>query len=96
MDGCMNEESMSIKDPPDFDSLPVDPAANEFTLPFQQADRLFSDELYNDLLNLDCSPSPDSSCSSLDDYLEVVNEIELEDLEAYLVHALDCTQIENH
>jgi hypothetical protein len=92
MDSLMNEESStSIKTPLDFDSLPLDPAANEFALPFQ-ADRMFFDGLYNDLINLDRSTSPDSSCTSLDDCcLEVVNEIELEDLEAYLLHALDCT-----
>jgi hypothetical protein len=91
MDSLMNEESStSIKTPLDFDSLPLDPAANEFALPFQ-ADRMFFDGLYNDLINLDRSTSPDSSCTSLDDCLEVVNEIELEDLELYLLHALDCT-----
>jgi hypothetical protein len=90
MDSLMNEESStSIKTPLDFDSLPLDPAANEFALPFQ-ADRMFFDGLYNDLINLDRSTSPDSSCTSLDDCLEVVNEIELEDLEAYLLHGLDC------
>jgi hypothetical protein len=91
MDSCVNDE---FNAPLDFDSmpLPLDPAANKFTLPFQ-ADQIFSDGLYNDLINLDHSTSPDFSRTSLDEYLEVVNEIELDDLEAYLDHVLDCTKI---
>mmetsp|Transcript_18950 Transcript_18950/g.31397 ORF Transcript_18950/g.31397 Transcript_18950/m.31397 type:complete len:278 (+) Transcript_18950:26-859(+) len=65
---------------------------DKFMLPLQ-ADWNLSDVLHDDILNLRPSTSPDFSCAgSLDDYLEIVNDIDIEDLEAYLVHALDCTR----
>mmetsp|Transcript_29575 Transcript_29575/g.48800 ORF Transcript_29575/g.48800 Transcript_29575/m.48800 type:complete len:242 (+) Transcript_29575:146-871(+) len=62
-----------------------------------QAGIIFDDGLYDTILNLEPSTSPGCSSPdfSLDEYLEVVNDLELEDLEAYLAHALDCTKIQN-
>lgn len=69
----------------------VDELANNFAADESSvAECLFSEDLLRDLVNLPARLET-SPCGSLDDYLEAVNDIELDDLEAYLSHALDCT-----
>lgn len=68
----------------------VDEVANNLAADESVAECLFSEDLLRDLVNLPARLET-SPCGSLDDYLEAVNDIELDDLEAYLSHALDCT-----
>lgn len=59
---------------------------------FLADDPVLSDDLLSELAGLKPSESPDSSCGSLAEYLDVVNGIEIEELEAYLTGTLGCTQ----
>ena len=57
----------------------VDPAKNELS-----NDWNFSDGLYDDLTNLSARSS---LCGSFDDYLEIVNDMDLDELDEYLARA---------
>ena len=73
---------------------PVEKSAAElyrYSLQIVKNERLpvlnISDGLYDDLKNLSSKSSSALSCGSLDDYLEIVNDIELDELDECLARA---------
>ena len=54
-------------------------------------DWIFANGLYDDLINLSAKSSRISSCGSFDDYLDVFNGMELDELDEYL--ARDCCRV---
>ena len=66
------------------DELIVDPSVDNDIL---SPDWNFSGSLYDDIINLSAKSSPASPCGSFDDYLEIVNDMKLDELDEYLARA---------
>ena len=78
------ESQVPVAEKSATDELIVDPPVDNDIL---SPDWNFSDGLYDDIINLSTKSSLASPCGSFDDYLEIVNDMKLDELDEYLARA---------